>query len=66
MAIRNKLMIDGSGKVSLRFGCHKYYGANLPLRRLEEDQNVQNVSELWEFTHRSKTRVSRPPYNDLR
>jgi len=25
-AIRNKLTIEGSGKVRLRFGCHKYYG----------------------------------------
>ncbi len=51
MAIRNKLTIEGSGKVSPRFGCHKYYGANPPLRRLEEGQNVHKVSELWEFTH---------------
>src|SRR6266849_9514547 len=57
MAIRNKLTIEGSGKVRLRFGCQKYYGANPPRRRLEEGQNAQNVSELWEFIQRWRTKI---------
>jgi hypothetical protein len=60
MAIRNKLTIDGSGKVSPRSGCHGYLGANSPRRRLEEGQNVHNVSELWEFTH-SQVAAERNP-----
>jgi hypothetical protein len=66
MAIRNKLTIDGSGEVRPHIACRRYLGANPPRRRLEEGQNVQNVSELWEFTHRWRTRIYRPPYNDLR
>ncbi len=50
MAIRNKLTIDGSGKVRPHIACRRYLRANPPRRRLEEGQNVHNVSELREFT----------------